>query len=94
MRSAPASIDALERESYRIVGLICSEAVSGQDIDAAIAALRARTDAEFPERPRVFDETFGRRFARLRTRFHPTAGLLPAFGGTSDGGSGPTVNPR
>ena len=80
MRSAPAAIEALERESYRIVGMICAETVAGPQIDAAIAALRTRTETEFPERPRLFDETFGRRFARLRTLFHPSAGLLPTFG--------------
>lgn len=75
-----ASWEALERESYRIVGMICSEAIPVTEIDAAVAGLRRRTADVFPERPRLFDETFGRRFARLRTRFHPTAGLLPALG--------------
>ena len=78
MRSEPAAIDSLERASYRIVGMICSPA---REIDAAVADLRRQTAAAFPERPALFDETYGRRFARLRTRFHPTAGLLPAFGG-------------
>ena len=81
MRTEPAAIDSLERESYRIVGMICSETVPAREIDAAVAELRRQTAAAFPERPELFDETYGRRFARLRTRFHPTAGLLPAFGG-------------
>lgn len=90
MAAVPASVALLDRESYRIVGMICSESVPGADIDAAIAALRVRTEAEFPERPRLFDETYGRRFARLRTRFHPSAALLPVFGGAPDGGAART----
>lgn len=81
MRTEPAAIDALERASYRIVGMICSETVPTREIDAACAELRRRTLEAFPERPGLYDETYGRRFARLRTRFHPTAGLLPAFDG-------------
>lgn len=77
----PPAYESLERDSYRIVGMICSEAVPQRDIDAAIETLRRRTADAFPERPRLFDETFGRRFARLRTRFHPSAALLPRFGG-------------
>jgi hypothetical protein len=76
----PPAYESLERDSYRIVGMICSESVPQREIDAAIAGLRSRTEEAFPERPRLFDETFGRRFARLRTRFHPTAALLPRFG--------------
>jgi hypothetical protein len=76
MPSEPAGLLPLERESYRIVGMICSEAVPSAEIDAAIAALRLTTRDAFPERPALFDETYGRRFARLRTRFHPSAPLL------------------
>jgi hypothetical protein len=72
----PPGFEPLERESYRIVGMICAETVPSAEIDAAIATLRATTRAAFPERPALFDETFGRRFARLRTRFHPSAPLL------------------
>lgn len=80
----PPAFETLERASYRIFGMICSESVPASEIDAAIEELRTRTAASFPERPRLFEETFGRRFARLRTRFHPTAGLLPPFGGPGD----------
>jgi hypothetical protein len=87
MQDGPRAFEALEQESHRIVGMICSETVPTAEIDAAIAALRRRTAEEFPERPRLFDETFGRRFSRLRTRFHPTAGLLPTVGGEPGGPS-------
>lgn len=83
MEPGPAPKESLDRDSYRIVGMICSEAVPAADIDAAIAALRSRTAEAYPERPRLFDEIYGRRFARLRTRFHPGAGLLPALGADS-----------
>ena len=81
MPTGPREFETLERESYRIVGMICAESVPQAAIDAAITDLRRQTLEAFPERPRLFDETFGRRFARLRTKFHPTAGMLPAFGG-------------
>jgi len=79
----PAGLEPLERESYRIVGMICSETVGSPEIDAAIDALRITTREAFPERPALFDETFGRRFARLRTRFHPSAPLLESAAPTS-----------
>jgi hypothetical protein len=78
MPQGPTGLQPLERASYRIVGMICSEAVPSAEIDAAIEELRRSTAASFPERPTLFDETFGRRFARLRTRFHPSAPLLEA----------------
>ena len=84
VRGGPPSFDALERESYRIVGMICAETVPAPEIDAAIAALRSRTESEFPERSLLFDETFGRRFARLRTRFVPSAALLPTIRSPGD----------
>ena len=75
-------LDDMERDSHRIVGMICSETVPETDIEAAVAALRSRTLAEFPARPKLFDETYGRRFARLRTRFRAGAGLFGATGST------------
>ncbi len=75
MRVDPAITD-LERECHRIVELICSESASDDDIDRRIARLRDRTAGVFPERPDVFDRTFGRRFQRLRTRFQPAPGLF------------------
>lgn len=68
--------EALERDAYRIVGLICAESASEAEIQDAIGALRAATAAAFPERPRLYDETYGRRFARLRTRFRPRSSLF------------------
>jgi len=56
--------------------MICSETVPELDVQAAIAALRSRVAGAFPERPSLFDETYGRRFARLRTRFRPAPGLF------------------
>lgn len=70
-------IRELERESYRIVGMICSETVPADDLDGAIDRLRQRTAKVFPDRPQVFEETYGRRFQRLRTRFQPRGGLFP-----------------
>ncbi len=75
MRVDPEITD-LEQESLRIVELICSETVSDDDIDRRIARLRDRTAGVFPDRPDVFDRTFGRRFQRLRTRFRPAPGLF------------------
>lgn len=69
-------LQELERESYRIVGLICSETASEVELDAAIDALRRRTASVFPGRHGVFDRTYGRRFARLRTRFRPRGQLF------------------
>lgn len=77
MHLGPKALEALERESHRIVGMICSETVREEDLRSAIASLRESTTAAFPERPRLFDETFGRRFNRLRTRFRPGAALFP-----------------
>lgn len=76
MHAGPKPFEELERESRRIVGMICSETVREDEIQTAIAALRRRTGAEFPERPQLFDEIFGRRFNRLRTRFRPGAALF------------------
>jgi len=70
------AITALEEECLRIVQLICSEAVSADEIDRRIARLRDRTTAVFPDRPDVFEQTYGRRFQRLRTRFRPAPGLF------------------
>lgn len=69
-------LDLLGREAHRIIGMICSESVPEPEVQSAIAALRARVAAEFPERPSLFDEMYGRRFARLRTRFRPAPGLF------------------
>jgi len=69
-------IAELERESYRIVGMICSEAVAEDEIRSAIERLRVRTAAVFSDDPRVFDRIYGRRFARLRTRFRPAPALF------------------
>lgn len=66
----------LERESRRIVGMICSESIPACDLDEAIAGLRRRTESAFPDTPRVFDVTYGRRFQRLRTRFRPAPRLF------------------
>ena len=84
MLNGPKPLELLERESHRIVGMICSETIPESDIQGAVAALRRRTAEEFPERPKLFDETFGRRFARLRTRFRSGAGLFED--GTGRGG--------
>jgi hypothetical protein len=69
-------IQGLERDAYRIVGMICSEAVPEDDVQAAIRDLRRRTQDVFPEQPGVFDQLYGRRFARLRTRFRPALRLF------------------
>ena len=71
-------IAELERESYRIVGMICSEAVPEAQLASAIESLRSRAADVFPEDPRLFDRIYGRRFARLRTRFRPSPALFPA----------------
>lgn len=75
MRVDPA-IAELERESHQIVQLICSEQVPEHEIDRRIARLRDRARSVFPDRPEVFEQTYGQRFARLRTRFHPAPGLF------------------
>lgn len=66
----------LEMDCHRIVTLICSERVADDEIDRRIARLKDRTRTVFPERPEVFDRTYGRRFRRLRTRFRPRPGLF------------------
>jgi hypothetical protein len=76
MTPAGPQIQELERESYRIVGMICSEASPETELRAAIDRLRARTAEVFPEDPRVFDRIYGRRFARLSTRFRPRPALF------------------
>jgi len=76
MPPANPALTELERDAYRIVGMICSEAVPENDVLAAIERLRGRTAEVFPEDPRVFDRIYGRRFARLRTRFRPAPGLF------------------
>jgi hypothetical protein len=78
MPPSPRAIQDLDRESYRIVGMICSEAVPETEVQAAIEGLRIRTAEEFPGEPRLYDRIYGRRFARLRTRFRPAPGLFPA----------------
>ncbi len=66
--------------------MICSETVPEPEIQQAVASLRRSTLAAFPERPKLFDETFGRRFARLRTRFRPGAALfIPPVTAAGDG---------
>jgi hypothetical protein len=70
------AITELELESHRIVQLICSEAVAAEEIERRIARLRDRAASVFPDRPDVFDRTYGRRFQRLRTRFRPAPGLF------------------
>ena len=75
MRNVPG-MDELEAECRRIVELICSERVTDDEIERRIARLRDRTMGVFPDRPDVFDRTFGRRFQRLRTRFRPAPGLF------------------
>jgi hypothetical protein len=76
MPRANPQLDELERESYRIVGMICSESVPEDEVRAAIERLRGRATEVFPEDPRVFDRIYGRRFARLRTRFRPAPALF------------------
>lgn len=76
MRPPNQEIEELDRGSYRIVGMICSESVPETEVQAAIEALRTRAAAAFPENPRLFDRIYGRRFARLRTRFRPAPGLF------------------
>ncbi len=75
MRVDP-EMQQLDRESYQIVGMICSEQVPDAEIDLRIDALRQQTMQFFDERPALFDETYGRRFQRLRTRFRPARGLF------------------
>ena len=81
MRVDP-EILALDEESHAIVGMICSESVPEPQIERRIRALRERVADVFPDRPGVFDETYGRRFQRLRTRFRPAPHL---FEGGSEG---------
>lgn len=78
MPPSPREIQELDRESYRIVGMICSEVVPETDVQSAIEGLRRRAADVFPEDPRLYDRIYGRRFARLRTRFRPAPGLFPA----------------
>ena len=75
MRVDP-DIQALDEESRTIVALICSEAVPEVEIERRIRALRSHVAKTFPESPEVFDETYGRRFQRLRTRFRPQPHLF------------------
>jgi hypothetical protein len=69
-------IQDLDRESYRIVGMICAETFPEADVQAAIESLRRRTSEVFPDDPRVFERIYARRFSRLRTRFRPAPGLF------------------
>jgi len=69
----------LERESYRIVGMICAETVPETEVQAAIEHLRRRTSEVFPGDPRVFERIYARRFSRLRTRFRPAPSLFGQF---------------
>lgn len=78
MLPANRALDELDRESYRIVGMICSEAVPEADVQSAIEVLRRRAAESFPEDPRLYERIYGRRFARLRTRFRPAPGLFSA----------------
>ena len=71
-----ADIQDLEKEAYRIVAMICSETVPSTDLDRAIDDLRSSTREVFPGRESLFDETYGRRFQRLRSRFRPRNTLL------------------
>jgi hypothetical protein len=80
MPQSPRSIQDLNRQSYRIVGMICSEAVPEADVQSAIEGLRRDTEEAFPGEPRLYDRVYGRRFARLRTRFRPASGLFPSVG--------------
>lgn len=66
----------LERESYRIVGMICSEACQETEIRGAIDGLRRQTAQVFAGDPLVFERIYARRFARLMTRFRPAPGLF------------------
>lgn len=70
-------IQDLDRESYRIVGMICAETVPEAEVQAAIEHLRRRTSEVFPGDPRVFERIYSRRFSRLRTRFRPAPSLFP-----------------
>ncbi len=76
MLPANRELDELDRQSYRIVGMICSEAVPEDEVQSAIEGLRRRAADFFPEDPRLYDRIYGRRFARLRTRFRPAPGLF------------------
>ena len=76
MPTPPEELRELEREAYRIVGMICRENVATDSLDTSIESLRARTANTFPDRPQLFDQTYGRRFKRLRTQFRPRANLL------------------
>lgn len=69
-------IQDLDRESYRIVGMICAETVPEGEVQAAIEHLRARTSQVFPGDAHVFERIYARRFSRLRTRFRPAPGLF------------------
>ena len=46
------------------------------EIERRIARLRDRAASVFPDRPDVFERTYGRRFQRLRTKFRPAPGLF------------------
>ncbi len=76
MPELATEIQQLERDCYRIVGMICRETVAETELQRAIEGLRARTLEAFPERPTLFDETYGRRLKRLRSRFRPHGGLF------------------
>jgi broad specificity phosphatase PhoE len=76
MEPGTNDLDQLERDAYRIVGRICSESVSEGMLEQDIERLRAKTLQAFPANPSLFDRTYGRRFRRLRTRFHAGGGLI------------------
>jgi hypothetical protein len=73
-------LEELDRRAYRIVAMICSEAVPEPQISAEIGALRVDTAQAFGGDARVFDRIYGRRFARLRTRFRPAPALFATPG--------------
>ena len=76
MTNAGQEIRELDRDSYKIVGMICSESAPEPEVQAAIDRLRHRAAEIFPDDPRVFDRVYARRFARLRTRFRPAPALF------------------
>ena len=72
-------LQELERESYRIVGMICAETSSEVELDTAIDELRRRTALVFPGRPRVFERTFESRIIKIARlgRHNPTVTQWP-----------------
>ncbi len=75
MRVHP-EVQALDQAAHEVATMICSEQVPAAEIDRAIELVRGRFEAVLGDHPGVFEQTYARRFRRLRTRFQPVRGLF------------------